>query len=137
MHLIRYKPEFLEPMLTLHRSALKGFTLGMSQEQDEVDLVAVEDVYLRNRGEFLLGFVDEMLMAMGGFQRLSNDLAELRRMRSKSKSKCQASVSPCMAVVRIRTWPALPTPGRAGWPAWAAIMASPRALTGTASPIPS
>ena len=81
MHLIRYKPEFLEPMLELHRSALEGFILGMSQEQDEVDLVAVEDVYLRDRGEFLLGFVGERLMAMGGFKRLSDDLAELRRMR--------------------------------------------------------
>ena len=81
MHLIRYQPEFLEPMLTLHRSALEGFILGMSQEQDEVDLVAVEDVYLRNGGEFLLGFVGERLMAMGGFKRLSDDWAELRRMR--------------------------------------------------------
>jgi GNAT superfamily N-acetyltransferase len=81
MHLIRYKPEFLEPMLTLHRSALEGFMLGMSQEQDEVDLVAVEEVYLRNGGEFLLGFVGERLMAMGGFKRRSEDLAELRRMR--------------------------------------------------------
>jgi GNAT superfamily N-acetyltransferase len=81
MQLIRYRPEFQEPMLALHRSAIEGFVLGMSQQQDEADLVAVEDVYLQSRGEFLLGFIGERLIAMGGFKRLSDDVAELRRMR--------------------------------------------------------
>lgn len=81
MHLIRYRPEYQAPMLKLHRSAIEGFVLGMSQQQDEADLLSIEDVYLRCGGEFLLGFVDESLIAMGGFKRLSGDLAELRRMR--------------------------------------------------------
>jgi GNAT superfamily N-acetyltransferase len=81
MHLIRYQPEFQEPMLALHRSALEGFVLGMSQAQDEADLGAVEEVYLRRCGEFLLGFLGERLVAMGGFKRLSEDVTELRRMR--------------------------------------------------------
>jgi GNAT superfamily N-acetyltransferase len=81
MRLIRYQPEFHEPMLALHRSAIEGFTLGMSQEEDEADLVAVEDAYLRGGGEFLLGFIGERLVAMGGFKRLSEGSAELRRMR--------------------------------------------------------
>ena len=81
MRLIRYKSEFQEPLLVLHRSAIEGFTLGMSQQQDEADLVAVEEVYLRNGGEFLLGFLNERLVAMGGFKRLSDGAAELRRMR--------------------------------------------------------
>lgn len=68
-------------MLALHRSAIEGFALGMSQQQDEADLVEVESVYLHRNGEFLLGFIDERLIAMGGFQRLSDDSAELRRMR--------------------------------------------------------
>jgi GNAT superfamily N-acetyltransferase len=81
MRVIRYQPKYQEPMLALHRSAIEGFTLGMSQQQDEADLVAVEEVYLRSRGEFLLGFVSQRLVAMGGFKRLSDGLAELRRMR--------------------------------------------------------
>lgn len=81
MRLIRYQPEYQEPMLMLHRSAIEGFTLGMSQQEDEADLVAVERVYLGNRGEFLLGFIGERLVAMGGFKWLSDGLAELRRMR--------------------------------------------------------
>jgi hypothetical protein len=78
MRLIRYQAEFQEPMLALHRSAMEGFAHGMSQQQEEADLTAIEAVYLRSRGEFLLGFVGERLVAMGGFERHSDDRAELR-----------------------------------------------------------
>ncbi|PYJ59439.1 MAG: hypothetical protein DME24_12760 [Verrucomicrobia bacterium] len=81
MRLIRYQPEHQKPMLALHRSAVEEFTLGMSQQQDEADLVTIDEVYLRSRGEFLLGFIGERLVAMGGFKRLSDVVAELRRMR--------------------------------------------------------
>jgi len=68
-------------MLALHRSAIVGFTLGMSQQEDEADLIAIEQFYLCDGGEFLVGFIDERLVAMGGFKRLSDTSAELRRMR--------------------------------------------------------
>jgi len=53
----------------------------LTQQQDEAELMAIEDVYLRNGGEFLLGFIGERLVAMGGFKRLSEGRAEVRRMR--------------------------------------------------------
>ncbi len=81
MRLIRYQPEHREPMLALHRSAIAGFTLGMGQQEDEADLMAIERVYLRDGGEFLIGLINEKLVAMGGFKRLSDTSAELRRMR--------------------------------------------------------
>jgi GNAT superfamily N-acetyltransferase len=81
MRLIRYRPEHQETMLALHRSAITGFILGMSQQDDEADLMAIEQVYLRSGGEFLIGFINEKLVAMGGFKRLSDTSAELRRMR--------------------------------------------------------
>ena len=81
MNFICYRPEYREPMLALHRSAIEGFALGMTEQQDEADLLAIEDVYLRNGGEFLLGWIGERLVAMGGFKRLPGDQAELRRMR--------------------------------------------------------
>ena len=80
MRLSRYRDDYREPMLALHRSALVGIPLGMSQQEDEADLVAVEQVYLHG-GEFLLGFINERLVAMGGFKRLTDTSAELRRMR--------------------------------------------------------
>ena len=81
MRLIRYRHEYREPMLALHRSAIMGFALGMSQQEDEADLMAIEQVYLGGGGEFLLGFLNERLVAMGGFKRLTDSSAELRRMR--------------------------------------------------------
>ena len=81
MQLIRYDPKYQKAMLALHRSAIEGFVLGMTQQQDEADLMAIEEVYLRAGGEFLLGLLNERVVAMGGFKRLSDDLAELRRMR--------------------------------------------------------
>ena len=81
MRLIRYRPEYRQPMLALHRSAIVGFTLGMSQQEDEADLVAIEQVYLRDGGEFLIGYINERLAAMGGFKRLTDISADLRRMR--------------------------------------------------------
>jgi GNAT superfamily N-acetyltransferase len=80
VRLIRYQAAYQEEMLTLHRSAIEGFTLGMTQQEDEADLMAIEEVYLHG-GEFLLGFLGQGLIAMGGFERLSPDTAELRRMR--------------------------------------------------------
>lgn len=77
----RYQIEYEQPMLALHRSALEGFSLGISRSQDEADLRDIERVYLRPGGEFLVGFMGARLMAMGGFERLPDDMAELRRMR--------------------------------------------------------
>jgi GNAT superfamily N-acetyltransferase len=81
MRLIRYRDDHREPMIALHRSALAGIPLGMSQQEDEADLMAIEQIYLLGGGEFLLGFIDERLIAMGGFKRLSESIAELKRMR--------------------------------------------------------
>jgi GNAT superfamily N-acetyltransferase len=81
MRFTRYRPEHRELMLALHRRAIAGFSLGMSQQDDEADLMAIEEVYLRAGGVFLIGFINEQLVAMGGFKRLSDTSAELRRMR--------------------------------------------------------
>ncbi len=81
MRLVRYRPEHQQAMLALHRSAVTGFVLGMSQQEDEADLMAIDEVYLRNGGEFLVGLLDDRLIAMGGLMRLSGTSAELRRMR--------------------------------------------------------
>jgi GNAT superfamily N-acetyltransferase len=81
MHLIRYQPAHREALLALHRSAIEGFDLGMSQQADEADLMAIEKVYLSTGGEFLLGFLEDKLMAMGGYKKPSDSQVELRRMR--------------------------------------------------------
>jgi GNAT superfamily N-acetyltransferase len=81
MRLIRYRDDYREPLLALHRTALEGFCLGMSQQEDEADLMAIKQVYLSSGGEFLIGLLGDRLIAMGGFKRLTQTSAELRRMR--------------------------------------------------------
>lgn len=41
MELVRYLPEYFEPMLELHRDAKVGLTIGISQHDGETDLRAV------------------------------------------------------------------------------------------------
>jgi len=94
MQLVSYQPEYLESILELHRSAKVDLTIsisredeevdltiGISQEDEEADLRAIEQVYLQSSGEFLIGLLDGVVIVMGGFQRLSENSAELRRMR--------------------------------------------------------
>src|SRR2546428_905311 len=45
------------------------------------DLHAIEDVYLHNRGEFLVGIYERRIVAMGAFRKTSEELAEIKRMR--------------------------------------------------------
>jgi putative acetyltransferase len=81
MRFIRYQAEYQEPMLELHRSAITGLHLGMSQQADEADLLNIDQFYYYTGGEFLLGLLAGRLVSMGGFRRLSITVAELRRMR--------------------------------------------------------
>ncbi len=89
MRLVRYESRFLEPILALHRSAKMeleklGVGIGISNNDEEGDLRDIESVYLKSGGEFLVGTLNREVMAMGGFQRLSIDSAELRRMRIRT-----------------------------------------------------
>src|SRR5688572_24498370 len=45
------------------------------------DLHEVETIYFDNGGEFLVGTVDGVVVAMGAFKRTGDDQAELTRMR--------------------------------------------------------
>ncbi len=106
MKLIRYQPQFQEPMLALHRSAIAGFDLGMTQQEDEADLLDLENVYIRHGGEFLLGFIGPRLMAMGGFKRLSAIGAELKRMRIARELQGQGYGTSLLQDLERRAWEA-------------------------------
>ncbi|MCX6013280.1 MAG: GNAT family N-acetyltransferase [Chloroflexi bacterium] len=58
-----------------------GLNIGVSQDDEEADLRVIEQVYLQKGGEFLIKLLDGEVIAMGGFQRLSDNSAELRWMR--------------------------------------------------------
>jgi ribosomal protein S18 acetylase RimI-like enzyme len=56
-----------------------GAYLGNGPWDDDVH--HIEEVYLNNRGEFLVGVHEGRIIAMGGFRKTSDELAEIKRMR--------------------------------------------------------
>lgn len=84
MQLIHYKPLYLKAVLALHRSAKEDLPLSISKRDEECDLRDIESVYLQSGGAFLIGLINDQVVAMGGFERLSCDSAELRRMRIRA-----------------------------------------------------
>jgi ribosomal protein S18 acetylase RimI-like enzyme len=77
----RYTSADQEAVEHLHVTAMKqtGAYLGRGPWDD--DVYAIEDVYLRNAGEFLIGECDGQIVAMGALKRTSTERAEIKRMR--------------------------------------------------------
>ena len=77
----RYVPADREAVEYLHVFAIQqtGAYLGRGPWDD--DVYAIEDVYLNNQGEFLIGECDGQFVAMGALRRTSPERAEIKRMR--------------------------------------------------------
>ena len=49
------------------------------------DLRQIEETYLNNSGDFLIGLIDDKIIAMGAIRKLNKKCAEVKRMRVKSE----------------------------------------------------
>jgi len=77
----RYTSSDQEAVEHLHVSAMRqtGAYLGRGLWDD--DVYAIEEAYLENGGEFLIGECDGLLVAMGALKRTGPQRAEIKRMR--------------------------------------------------------
>jgi GNAT superfamily N-acetyltransferase len=77
----QYTPADQEAVEHLHVLAIQliGAYLGRGPWDD--DIYAIEEVYLKNHGEFLIGECDGLMVAMGALKRTSEVRAEIKRMR--------------------------------------------------------
>lgn len=77
----RYTPADQEAVEHLHVFVLQqtGAYLGRGPWDD--DMYAIEEVYLQNQGEFLIGEYGGLLIAMGALKRTASTRAEIKRMR--------------------------------------------------------
>jgi ribosomal protein S18 acetylase RimI-like enzyme len=77
----RYTPADQETVEYLHVHAIQqaGAYLGRGPWDD--DVYAIEETYLNNQGEFLIGEWDGIFVAMGALRRTSSERAEIKRMR--------------------------------------------------------
>jgi GNAT superfamily N-acetyltransferase len=78
----RYVPGDLATVFALHRQCLAqvGVRPGDGVYYDE-DFAGIEEVYLRGRGEFLVGEVAGEIAAIGGLRRVNDEVAEMVRLR--------------------------------------------------------
>lgn len=77
----RYTPADQEAVEYLHVFAIQqtGAYLGRGPWDD--DVYAIEEAYLANQGEFLIGEYDGVMVAMGALRRTGLERAEIKRMR--------------------------------------------------------
>ncbi|MBE3557881.1 MAG: GNAT family N-acetyltransferase [Ktedonobacteraceae bacterium] len=77
----RYEPADQPAVEYLHVFVIQqtGAYLGHGPWDD--DVYAIEEVYLKNQGEFLVGEYDGLLIATGALKRTSPERAEIKRMR--------------------------------------------------------
>jgi len=77
----RYTPADREVVEHLHVYAMQqtGAYLGRGPWDD--DVYAIEETYLNNQGEFLIGEWDGIFVAMGALRRTTSERAEIKRMR--------------------------------------------------------
>lgn len=91
MNLVPYSIEYFEALIELHHSAIEGIKTEINLHEEETDLRAIDEIYLQDGGDFLIGFLDGKLIAMGGFQRLTEESAKLRRMRIRRSFRVKDS----------------------------------------------
>ncbi|MFC7442534.1 GNAT family N-acetyltransferase [Laceyella putida] len=77
----RYQPSDRSDVIALHYRSLPGTGANPGEGPWDDDLTKIEEVYLQSGGEFLVGVLDEQLIAMGAIKRKTDTLAEIKRMR--------------------------------------------------------
>ena len=77
----RYQPADMKAVEYLHVYAIQqtGAYLGRGPWDD--DVYTIEEAYLNNQGEFLIGEWDGVFVAMGALHHTSAERAEIKRMR--------------------------------------------------------
>ena len=76
----RYRDADNPAVLELHQLALEATGAYYPGKWND-DLHDIQNHYLNNGGEFLVGILDGKIVCMGAFRRKSDTLAEIKRMR--------------------------------------------------------
>jgi GNAT superfamily N-acetyltransferase len=77
----RYEAGDREAVLRLHNEALHGAGAHAGNGPWDDDLNRIETEYFKDGGEFLVGVLDDRVVAMGAIRRTSAERAEVKRMR--------------------------------------------------------
>jgi ribosomal protein S18 acetylase RimI-like enzyme len=81
IHIRQYRSHDHDSVWKLHNLALDKADAHSGNGPWDNDLHAIEEVYLRDGGEFLVGVLHGQIVAMGALKRVSDTTAEIKRMR--------------------------------------------------------
>lgn len=78
-----FKPEDAEEVFNLHAKALVSVgNYHPGNEIADVDFKDINSEYIKSGGEFLVGTIGGRIVAMGALRKKSNEIGEIRRMRT-------------------------------------------------------
>jgi ribosomal protein S18 acetylase RimI-like enzyme len=77
----QYKSIDKKEVFDLHVKALKHANAYMYCGKWDEDFNDNEGIYLHNSGDFLVGLLNNKIIAMGALRKMTDDIVELRRMR--------------------------------------------------------
>jgi ribosomal protein S18 acetylase RimI-like enzyme len=72
-----------EQVKSLHREALASTNALSESGEWDSDLDDIESVYIEGGGDFIVGVLNDEIVAMGAFKRISSAVAGIKRMRVK------------------------------------------------------
>jgi len=81
LHIRRYELDDHEAIWNLRNEALNDVGAHLGNGPWDEDLHDIENVYLENGGEFLVGVQEEKIVAMGALRRVPEERAGITRMR--------------------------------------------------------
>jgi ribosomal protein S18 acetylase RimI-like enzyme len=77
----RFQAQDHEAVISLHHLGLDQYGANAGPGPWDDDLEDIPANYLRARGDFIVGTWDDRVVAMGALRRVSDDTAEIKRMR--------------------------------------------------------
>lgn len=77
----RYQAQDKQKVRELYKLASIQSEIGYREGPWEEDLEDIEKHFF-NGGEFLVGLVNNMIVAMGGYKKISDSVGQIRRMRT-------------------------------------------------------
>jgi len=77
----RYQASDKDEVWELHTLALEKTGAHAGRGPWDEDLANIEEIYLNNNGDFLIGTINNRIVAMGALKKLSKDHVEMKRMR--------------------------------------------------------
>jgi ribosomal protein S18 acetylase RimI-like enzyme len=80
LHIRRYQAQDNEAVKELHYAGLAQFG-ATADPYDDSDLDNIEDVYIHNHGDFLVGIQGEDIVAIGAIRKVSAKRGEIKRIR--------------------------------------------------------